>query len=50
MPRKIWKCLAPDTIFRTMAREGRLNKRFFCLVSAPLGNNPDAVTSLPEKK
>ncbi|HZM92287.1 MAG TPA: amidohydrolase [Vicinamibacterales bacterium] len=31
-------------IFRTMAREGRLNKRFFCLVSAPMGNNPDAVT------
>jgi predicted amidohydrolase YtcJ len=31
-------------IFRTMAREGRLNKRFFCLVSAPMGNNADAVT------
>jgi predicted amidohydrolase YtcJ len=31
-------------IFRAMAREGRLNKRFFCLVSAPMGNNPDAVT------
>ena len=27
-----------------MAREGRLNKRFFCLVSAPMGNNPDTVT------
>ena len=23
---------------------GRLNKRFFCLVSAPMGNNPDTVT------
>ena len=35
-------------IFRTMAREGRLNKRFFCLVSAPMGNNADTVTkSLP---
>ncbi|HWV93425.1 MAG TPA: amidohydrolase family protein, partial [Vicinamibacterales bacterium] len=31
-------------IFRMMAREGRLNKRFFCLVSAPMGNNADTVT------
>ena len=31
-------------IFRTMAREGRLNKRFFCLVSAPMGNTAETVT------
>ena len=31
-------------IFRAMARQGRLNKRFFCLVSVPMGNNADTVT------
>jgi predicted amidohydrolase YtcJ len=31
-------------IFRNMAREGRLNKRFFCLVSVPMGNNAETVT------
>jgi len=31
-------------IFRNMAREGRLNKRFFCLVSIPMGNNADTVS------
>src|SRR6185295_8607903 len=32
-------------IFRDMARQGRLNKRFFCLVSVPMGNNADTVTT-----
>jgi predicted amidohydrolase YtcJ len=31
-------------VFREWARQGRLNKRFFCLVSVPMGNNADAVT------
>jgi predicted amidohydrolase YtcJ len=32
-----------------MARQGRLNKRFFCLVSVPMGNNADTVSkSLPQ--
>jgi predicted amidohydrolase YtcJ len=31
-------------IFRNMAREGRLNKRFFCLVSVPMGNTAETVT------
>ena len=31
-------------IFRQWAREGRLNKRFFCLVSVGAGNNVDTVT------
>jgi hypothetical protein len=31
-------------IFRKWAAEGRLNKRFHCLVSVPMGNNPDTVT------
>ena len=31
-------------IFREMARQGRLNKRFFCLASVPMGNNADTVT------
>lgn len=36
-------------IFRTWAAEGRLNKRFFCLVSVPMGNNADTVTkNLPK--
>ena len=30
-------------IFRAMAREGRLNKRFFCLVSVPMGNDAASV-------
>jgi hypothetical protein len=36
-------------IFREWARQGRLNKRFFCLVSVGTGNNADAVTkALPQ--
>src|SRR5688572_18238801 len=36
-------------IFRQWAREGRLNKRFFCLVSLPIGPSADAVTkALPQ--
>ena len=36
-------------IFRQWAREGRLNKRFFCLVSVPIGAGADAVTkALPQ--
>jgi hypothetical protein len=36
-------------IFRQWAREGRLNKRFFCLVSVPIGPSADAVTkALPQ--
>jgi predicted amidohydrolase YtcJ len=36
-------------IFRNMARQGRLNKRFFCLVSIPMGNNADTVSkNLPQ--
>jgi predicted amidohydrolase YtcJ len=31
-------------IFRKWAAENRLNKRFFCLVSFPMGANADAVT------
>ena len=31
-------------IFRDWARQGRLNKRFFCLASVPMGNNADTVT------
>ena len=31
-------------IFQRLAREGRLNKRFFCLMAVPMGNNADAVT------
>ena len=31
-------------IFRNMAREARLNKRFFCLVSVAMGNNAETVT------
>jgi predicted amidohydrolase YtcJ len=31
-------------IFREMARNGRLNKRFFCLVSVPMGNTPESVS------
>jgi hypothetical protein len=36
-------------IFRKWAAEKRLNKRFFCLVSVPMGANADAVTkNLPQ--
>jgi len=36
-------------IFQRWAREGRLNKRFFCIVAVPTGNNADTVTkSLPK--
>jgi predicted amidohydrolase YtcJ len=36
-------------IFQRMARERRLNKRFFCLVSVPMGNNAESVTkNLPQ--
>ena len=42
----------PDELvptFREWARQGRLNKRFFCLVSVPMGNNADTVTkNLPQ--
>ena len=42
----------PDELvptFRGWARQGRLNKRFFCLVSVPMGNNADTVTkNLPQ--
>jgi predicted amidohydrolase YtcJ len=31
-------------IFRKMAAEGRLNKRFYCLVSVPMGTTPESVT------
>ena len=31
-------------IFRTMAAEGRLNKRFYCLVSVPMGTTAESVT------
>jgi len=31
-------------IFQRLAREGRLNKRFLCLVAVATGNNADAVT------
>ena len=32
-------------IFREMARQGRLNKRFFCLASVGMGNTPETVTA-----
>jgi predicted amidohydrolase YtcJ len=36
-------------IFQRWAKEGRLNKRFFCIVALPTGNNADAVTkALPK--
>ena len=36
-------------IFRQWAREGRLNKRFFCLVSLQMGGNAETVTkALPQ--
>lgn len=36
-------------IFRKWAAEGRLNKRFYCLVAVGMGNNPDTVTkNLPQ--
>lgn len=36
-------------VFRDMARSGRLNKRFFCLVSVPMGNTPESVSkNLPQ--
>jgi predicted amidohydrolase YtcJ len=36
-------------IFRQWAREGRLNKRFFCLVSFPMGTSAETVTkALPQ--
>jgi len=36
-------------IFRQWAREGRLNKRFFCLVSLTIGPNAEGVTkALPQ--
>jgi predicted amidohydrolase YtcJ len=31
-------------IFRQWAKEGRLNKRFFCIVSLPMGNSAETVT------
>jgi hypothetical protein len=33
-------------IFQRWAREGRLNKRFFCLVAVATGNNADTVTKV----
>jgi predicted amidohydrolase YtcJ len=35
--------------YQQFARDGRLNKRFYCLASVPMGNNPDTVTqNLPK--
>jgi predicted amidohydrolase YtcJ len=36
-------------IFRQWAKEGRLNKRFFCIAAVPMGNNAETVTkNLPK--
>ncbi|MGH2400140.1 MAG: amidohydrolase family protein, partial [bacterium] len=36
-------------IFSRWAKEGRLNKRFFCITAIPMGNNADTVTkNLPK--